>query len=95
MNNELAAEIQAEQDYGRQKYGRRADNFAHDDAHTPQEWASFVVEMARRAAHETPIEYRQRMVKVAGLACSAIEAFDRTERRERLRGAKVERSTQI
>lgn len=77
MNAKIAKQIQAEQDHGRRKYGRGPKDYAHDDAHTGDEWQDFIQDHAEMLFLATPQEYRQRLVKVAGLAVSAIESFDR------------------
>lgn len=77
MNIKIAQEIQAEQDHGRQKYGGDPNNVAHDDVHLPGDWHEFIEDHNRRGRHATPMERRQHLIKVAGLAVSAIEAFDR------------------
>jgi len=77
MNLKIIKEIQAEQDHGRQKYGSGPNDFAHDDKHTDENWHEFIDEHNRRASESTPMERRQHLIKVAGLAVSAIEAFDR------------------
>lgn len=77
MNAKIAKQIQAEQDHGRQKYGKGPKDYAHDDAHTMDEWQIFLTTHTRRMSFETPQEQRQRLVKIAGLAVSAIESFDR------------------
>jgi hypothetical protein len=78
MTPKLAAEIQSEQNHGRQKYGGSYDNFEHDASHTVQDWHDYIADHNERAliAWATPLERRQHLVKVAGLAASAIEAFD-------------------
>lgn len=77
MNEKIAAEIQIEQDHGRAKYGNAFDDFAHDDAHIEIDWHNMIDDHNERGRHETPMERRQRLVKIAGLAVSAIEAHDR------------------
>ena len=77
MNRKIAKEIQAEQDHGRQKYGRGPKDFAHDDAHEDLDWRNFIFDHSAKLTQATPREYRQEMVKIAGLAVSAIESFDR------------------
>lgn len=79
MNEQIAAEIQAEQDHGRIKYGGDPNSTAKDDLNTPEQWASFIKDHNERALlYETLMqERRQHLVKVAGLAVSAIEAIDR------------------
>ena len=74
---ERSEEVRSEQRSGRQKYGRGPDDTAHDDTHTVSEWADFITYHASRARVATPIESRQELLKVAGLAFSAIESFDR------------------
>lgn len=78
--NKLANEIQAEQEHGRAKYGSGPDDLAHDDGHAPEHWCNFVIDHAQRASASPPMEWRQHMIKVAGLAVSAVESFDRNAR---------------
>lgn len=78
MTPKIAEEIQAEQKHGRQKYGSGPNNLAHDDAHPPVVWFNLIGEHNRRALVATPMERRQHLIKVAGLAVSAVEAFDRS-----------------
>jgi hypothetical protein len=73
----LANEVRAEQDHGRAKYGKGPDDYAHDDSHSPQDWARFIRDHAERARDTTPFESRQYFIKVAGLALSAVQSFDR------------------
>jgi len=62
--NRIAKEIQAEQEHGRQKYGRGPRDFAHDDSHNTDDWDNFIEDHAdcRCAAgsiirrHETEID---------------------------------------
>lgn len=75
MNAKIAEQIQAEQDHGRQKYG--GGGLAKDDANSERDWASYIADHNQRALCTTPQERRQHLVKVAGLAVSAIEAMDR------------------
>jgi len=77
MNSKIAAEIQAEQDHGRAKYGRGPDDIEHDDSHSEDEWHMYIAEHNDRARLLTPVSRRQRLIAVAGLAVSAIEASDR------------------
>lgn len=77
MNLRIAAEIQAEQDHGRSKYGSGPNDFAHDDAHSEEDWHEYIEWHNRKAQSATPQDRRQYLVKVAGLAVSAIESFDR------------------
>lgn len=79
MNKNIAKEIQAEQEHGRQKYSRskRADDTAHDDSLPNAVWLACIAEHNNRAYSATPTERRQHLVKVAGLAISAVESFDR------------------
>lgn len=79
MNAKIAAEIQSEQDHGRQKYGGHKDNLAHDSRNSNVDWANCIADHNSRALHSTPMERRQHLIKVAGLAVSAIEAFDRSQ----------------
>lgn len=82
----LAAEIRAEQDHGRSKYGRGPSDFEHDDRTPEGNWHHYIADHNTRASLATPMERRQHLVKVAGLAISAIEASDRS------RGKRTERS---
>lgn len=75
MTPQIADQIQAEQDHGREKYGRGNPN--HDDAHSLEEWVHFARDHAERAKSNTPQESRQHLIKAAGLLVSAIESFDR------------------
>lgn len=77
MNQKIAEAIQAEQNHGRQKYGGSTDNFEHDDATNNSVWHNCIFEHNERARQSTPMERRQHLIKVAGLAVSAVEAFDR------------------
>ena len=77
MNPEIASQIQAEQNHGRQKYGGRPDNYRHDDSHEMEHWNDFIAGHVERLDHDGPEEWRQRLIKIAGLAVSAIESFDR------------------
>lgn len=77
MNTKIASEIQAEQDHGRQKYGHGPNDFEHDDNHTAVDWYEMIMSHASKICYETPMDGRQRLVKVAGLAVSAIEVIDR------------------
>jgi len=81
MNLNLAAEIQKEQEHGRQKYGSGPADFAHDDRNSDAAWANCIADHNQRALHSTPMERRQHLVKVAGLAVSAIESFDRKHKK--------------
>lgn len=81
MNDKLSAEIQSEQDHGRQKYGIGPDDFGHDDLMLDHEWHICIKDHNTRGRNATPMERRQHLVKLAGLAVSAIEAFDRKSKR--------------
>ena len=81
MTIEIANEIQLEQDHGRQKYGFNCLDYAHDDAHSDEIWYQCIQDHNSRAIHTTPCERRQHLIKVAGLAISAVEAFDRKQKR--------------
>jgi len=75
MTTALAKEIQAEQDHGRESAG--PDDLHHDDVMDDAVWYNCIRDHNERARWSTPLERRQHLVKVAGLAASAIEAFDR------------------
>lgn len=78
MNAKIHAEIQAEQDHGREKYGGHKDNLAHDSQNSDVVWANCIADHNARALHAPGImEARQHLIKVAGLAVSAVEAIDR------------------
>lgn len=81
MNDKIAAEIQAEQNHGRSKYGRGPDDFDHDENMPWPCWHACIGEHNRIASNSNPMDRRQHLIKVAGLAVSAIEAFDRVETR--------------
>jgi hypothetical protein len=77
MTPEIAAEIQAEQNHGREKYGDGPDDFMHDDLVSDSLWHCCIGDHNQRARHATPMDRRQHLIKIAGLAVSAIESFDR------------------
>lgn len=79
MTPKLAAQIQSEQDHGREKWGRGADDYAHDDATPEKAWHDYIAAHNERARCATPMERRQHLIKLAGLTVSAIEAFDRRD----------------
>lgn len=81
MNAKIAEEIQAEQNHGRQKYGNGPHDLAHDDATPDDVWHSCIDDHNQRAWNSTPMERRQHLIKVAGLAVSAVEAFDRKNKK--------------
>lgn len=53
---------------------------SHDDSHTPEEWSSFIRQ--RLAKSMTAERRRYQLVRVAALAVAAIEAHDRTVKRQ-------------
>lgn len=73
----LYREIEAEQRHGREKYGRGPEDFAHDNNNADDLWYSCIKDHNARAMSATPMERRQHLVKVAGLAISAIQSYDR------------------
>lgn len=75
----LEGEIRVEQEHGRTKYGSGPNDFAHDDAHHDGLWHECIYDHNSRARCGTPLERRQHLIKVAGLAISAIESFDRKQ----------------
>lgn len=77
MTPQIAREIQAEQDHGREKYGGSMNDYAHDDATPDEGWHACIEDHNKRGRYSTPMERRQHLVKIAGLAISAIESFDR------------------
>lgn len=77
MTSKIAEQIQSEQDHGREKWGNGPDDFAHDDATPESAWHDLIADHNARASCATPMERRQHLIKLAGLAVSAIEAFDR------------------
>ncbi len=78
MNDKISKEIQAEQDHGRTKYGNGPNDLEHDLSRSPDEWYDYINDHNARAFLAPPMDRRQHLIKVAGLAVSAIEAFDRT-----------------
>lgn len=81
MTEAIATEIQAEQERGRAKYGNGPHDTKHDDGHMPVEWVEFIrahnEKHLRLVMSPKPELRRAELVKIAGLAVSAIEAFDR------------------
>jgi hypothetical protein len=77
MNSKISTQIQVEQNHGRKKYGSGPRDFAHDDRHPDSVWHQCIADHNKRASLATPLERRQHLIKVAGLAISAIESFDR------------------
>lgn len=49
----------------------------HDDAHSQNDWISFIVKFAGMAVDTIPGEFRHRMIDVAALAISAWESSQR------------------
>lgn len=78
MSPEISAEIQKEQEHGRMKWGGHSHNLDHDDSISERNWHDYIENHNERARLGTPMERRQHLIKVAGLAISAIEAYDRT-----------------
>ncbi len=81
MNDKLKKEIEDEQAHGRCKYGLGPEDFSHDDIVPNIVWHNCIDDHNKRAEQATPMDRRQHLIKVAGLAISALEAFDR--RREK------------
>jgi len=81
MIEKLKLQIEAEQAHGREKYGGDPKNLAHDDNLLWRVWHECIADHNHRAELATPMERRQHLVKVAGLAISAIEAFDRNRKK--------------
>lgn len=77
MNPQITAEIQTEQEHGRSKYGSGPNDFEHDDRNSDSIWTDCIRRHTINAEYSTPMERRQHLVKIAGLAVSAIESFDR------------------
>jgi hypothetical protein len=54
---------------------------AHDDQHHPDEWIDYINKQARAgwlaAVTPHPVEYRERLVKIAALAVAALESMTR------------------
>lgn len=81
----LVEQISAEQRRGRAKYGLDENDLAHDDRHTPAEWTKFICGHAVRGERAGAMgglhaarRARERFLKVAVLAISAVQAIDRT-----------------
>lgn len=74
MNKQIHDAIQMEQDHGRQKWG--GGDPAHDLSIDDDAWAQYIETHNERARVSVGMERRQHLIKVAGLAVSAIEAFD-------------------
>jgi hypothetical protein len=51
----------------------------HDDEHGPRDWMVFILKQLGAAAKydALPSEFKDRMVKIAALACAAWQACDR------------------
>ena len=79
MTPAIATEIQLQQEHGRQKYGGSVVNYDHDDALTESEWLYLIDSKTIDASYATPQEFRHKMIQIAGLAISAVEAFDRKQ----------------
>ncbi len=77
MNPDIAREIQDEQDHGRSKYGNGPFDLKKDDRNSEQDWHDCISDHNRRAVVATTMDRRQHLIKVAGMAVSAIEAIDR------------------
>ena len=74
----IVAEIKAEKEYAENLWGTE-----FDDKNTANDWASYLMIYAGRAVEMdrtrlfNPIRFRTDMLKVAGLAISAIQTLDR------------------
>lgn len=77
MTPKLAEEIQAAQCHGRQKYGTGPNDLAHDDQNPDSVWHDCIQDHNNRAREATPVCRRDHLIKLAGLAVSAIESYDR------------------
>jgi len=77
MNQRIYDEIQEAQRHGRQKYGSGPEYLEHDDRVHPEAWHRYIEDHNERAALSTPTDRRSHLIKLAGLAVSAIEAYDR------------------
>lgn len=77
MNAKIAAEAQAEQDHGRSKHGSGPNDFEHDDNHTDSDWEWMIRNHNQLALVSLPQERRQHLIKIIGLATSAVESLDR------------------
>lgn len=77
MNEKIAAEIQNEQSHGRAKYGKSPDDLAHDDSVSDAVWYRCLNDHNERAFESLPMDRRAHLIKLAGLAVSAVEAIDR------------------
>ena len=78
MDSAITQQIQDAQDHGREKYGGNSTSCTHDDATPTLRWHSYIDDHNKRAFHATSMDRRAHLIKVAGLAVSAIEAFDRS-----------------
>lgn len=77
MTQNVFHEIEQELRYAREEWGT-----AFDDENTEQDWAEFImhytaVGITSRLGAAKGRPFREAMLKVAGLAISAIEAHDR------------------
>lgn len=79
MTREIAEQIQAEQEHGRTKYGSGPDYLQHDDGVPNEIWHECIDEHNERGMAATPMDRRQHLIKIAGLAVSAIESFERKQ----------------
>lgn len=77
MTDKLVSEIESEQEHGRSKYGTGPNDYGHDDSVSEIQWCRYIWDHNHRAFQATPMDRRQHLVKVAGLAISAIESIDR------------------
>ena len=82
MSGRIAKQITIEQRRGRQKYGNSQNDFAYDDSHTYGEWQEKIIDHAETLnCFARSQGFRHELVKIAALAVSAIEAFDRRAKR--------------
>ncbi len=77
----VESEIIAQQKHGRQKYGGGENNLEHDDRHSVEDWLDMIQDHVHRARCGTPLESRQFLINIAGLAKSGAESFDRKTKR--------------
>jgi hypothetical protein len=76
---EIAKEIQEEQNHGRQNTAMVRTILPTMTEIRILIWANCIADHNARGLYATPRERRQHLIKLAGLAVSAIESFDRKQ----------------